>query len=150
MGARTIGGTMKTDGSPAEYWGAVPASLLDDLAHDQWASSELILQWKDAPQPKRGLNPSSECFVHLRQLILRGLTASGNLAAGRVMDLFSAVTAQLDLAYGGLQNAALRGDQRALALLHEPSFVVNACFVIVCKVEVRQPFVRGAKYRAHC
>jgi hypothetical protein len=55
------------------------------------------------------------------------------------MDLFSAVTAQLDLAYGGLQNAALRGDQRALAFLHEPSLVVTACFVIVCKVEGRKP-----------
>jgi hypothetical protein len=34
-----------------------------------------------------------------------------------------------------------------LALLHEPSSVVNACFVIVCKVEARQPFVRGAESR---
>jgi hypothetical protein len=89
------------------------------------------------------MNPSSECFVHLRKLILSGLTAyaqlPGNAAAGRIMDLFSAVTAQLDLAYGGLQNAALRGDQRALAFLHEPSLVVTACFVIVCKVEGRKP-----------
>lgn len=145
MGARTIGGPVKTDGSPAKYFvlGAVPASPLDDLAHEQWASSELIQQWKDAPQPKRGMNPSSECFVHLRKLILSGLTAyaqlPGNAAAGRIMDLFSAVTAQLDLAYGGLQNAALRGDQRALAFLHEPSLVVTACFVIVCKVEGRKP-----------
>jgi hypothetical protein len=147
MGARTIGCTAKGDrktGTHPELSGDVPAPHLDDQAHDQWVSSELIQNWKDAPKPLSGVNTSSDYLVHLRKLILRMIESPGNVAAGRVTDLFSGVAAQLELAYGSLQDAARHGDRRALALLHDPCLVASACFAIKCKVDGQEPFVRGA------
>ena len=57
MGARTIGWTAKGDrkiGKHPERSGDVPAPHLEDLAHDQLVSSELIQNWKDAPKPLSG------------------------------------------------------------------------------------------------
>ena len=51
---RTGAQRFSATGSPKKRRGDVPPPVLDDLAHEHWASSELIQQWKDAPPPFRG------------------------------------------------------------------------------------------------